>query len=234
PPTPQSTKNPSIPRDFAGLLRAAYVGAGRVEASVVLMEIGDSRWYKQPYLDGRPQPKLPEQEPVGATDPMRLALKDHEASRHGGRQPFSPSQLEGGGKQRVADLLTADNRAAMNRGTLMHAWFEQITWLDDGAPLDDETLRKAAAQEADAGTDVDALIKEFRAMLSSAEVRSALSRSAYADLARFRLTAAVRKQAESSLELVVEQETSIAAIDGETLLTGMIDRLVILQVAGRP
>lgn len=234
PPTKKDQKTESMPCKFHGLLRAAYVGTERVAENTVLKEFGDPRWYEQPYLDGRVQPKRPEPEAIVAPEPITLAMKDHDASSHGGRQPFSPSQLEGGAKQRVADLLTADNRTAMNRGTLMHAWFEQITWLDDDAVLDESLLRKAAAQGADAGTDVDALLVEFRTMLAAAEVRSALSRAAYADLDRFRLTTAVRKKAESSLELVVEQETSIAAIDGETLLTGLIDRLVILQVEGRP
>ena len=45
---------------------------------------------------------------------------------------------------RLGSILRLDNAAALARGTMIHAWFEQIAWLDDGLPSP-ETLRRIAA-----------------------------------------------------------------------------------------
>ena len=43
----------------------------------------------------------------------------------------------------LAQQLRLERGQALDRGTLLHAWFEQIGWLEDGEP-DDAALRQVA------------------------------------------------------------------------------------------
>ena len=62
----------------------------------------------------------------------------------------------------------------------MHAWCEQIEWIEDGVP-DDDALHAAARAVAPGmdGEAVTSLVREFRGWLEVAEVRQALSREEY-------------------------------------------------------
>ena len=52
--------------------------------------------------------------------------------------------LEGGSKVSADELFNRERSIALQRGTLIHAFFEQIEWLDDGLP-DPEVLEQAAS-----------------------------------------------------------------------------------------
>ena len=106
--------------------------------------------------------------------------------------------------------------AALAYGTLIHAWFEQVKWLEDGLPSDDR-LREVAAAISELAlslADIDRLLADFRAMLARPAISACLQRSAYH---RF-----------DGGTLTVETERPIAVRDGNRLLVGNIDRLVTI------
>ena len=65
---------------------------------------------------------------------------------------------------RVARILDLASSVAKTRGTLMHALFEQIVWLDDGVP-DSQRLRHMAESLTTLGLDVDEQLSAFQRML---------------------------------------------------------------------
>jgi ATP-dependent exoDNAse (exonuclease V) beta subunit len=110
-------------------------------------------------------------------------------------------------------LLRLD-RGATDRGTLAHAWFEQVEWLEDGVPAADQ-LRSIAATTC-SGYPPDAterLLGEFREWLAAPQIASVLSRASYPAGA------------------TVLREQPVLHRDGDALMEGVIDRLVLLRDA---
>ena len=67
----------------------------------------------------------------------------------------------------------------MQYGTLIHAWMEQVGWLDEGLP-EIERLRQAASQLDTTGLDINAQIAQFLSTLQQPNVSRLLSRASYA------------------------------------------------------
>jgi len=134
----------------------------------------------------------------------------------------SPSSLEGGRTIDLAARLTLAGSAARERGDLIHAWFEGVGWLDDGAPSDADLVAIGARVGA-AG--VGAELVRFRAWLERAPIAGALSRARY--------------EGRPHDELILKREWPFALRDAEevadrqTLLVGRFDRLVIGRRGGR-
>ncbi len=127
---------------------------------------------------------------------------------------WSPSSAEGGGQVELGFLLAENGRQAKQRGTLVHALFEQIEWLEDGVPSDAElvaklpklcdfTPNKSEASEA---------LAVFHGGLARAEIHEALTRPA------------------QETEVWAEKKFSLPVLDEDgkkTILRGTIDRAVL-------
>ncbi|MCX7426725.1 MAG: UvrD-helicase domain-containing protein [Planctomycetia bacterium] len=217
---PSSVREKNIPSTSAGILRATLVGDGAIEPETVLYEWGDANWAKT--LTGQ---AAPEAAAVQQTLPLRLAASSARPTR--GLDRRSPSQLEGGPRVDLALQLRLDTSGAADRGTLMHAWFEQIAWLEDGLP-DDESLRRIA-EKLGPRTDLDELLSQFHAALERPAIADALRRATYHQPAADDARSAVHAGPEvADPRWEVLRERRFALRDGESILTGSIDRLVIL------
>lgn len=223
-PSPQNEK--MIRNTLAGLLRAALADGQRVEPGSVLYEHGDPAWFKtaapkEPVVTPRPgEEAVPER--------LRVKLAEPRRRRWRGLERRSPSQLEGGPRVDLALRLRLDTSAALDRGTLVHAWFEQIRWLEDGLP-DDATLHEVAETLAVRGMNVPALIEQFRRALDRPAIRAALSRATYRQPAGDEMDCRVHAGphvAQPRWELW--RERPFAVRDGDAILRGTIDRLVVL------
>ena len=116
--------------------------------------------------------------------------------------------------------MQLDQSAGMSYGTLIHAWFEQIEWLDGDNLPDESTLRDIAADLASeiGPLDVDRVLSDFQQMLARPKIRAALSRSFYTD-----------PPAAAAVTLKVHNERSFALRQEDTILNGTIDRLVEIR-----
>lgn len=145
-----------------------------------------------------------------AESPPVLSLRP--ASRGRTLPSRSPSSLEGGGAALGADLLAPRASGALDRGTVLHAWLERITWLQDGVP-DDEALLAAARAAGHHSPRLPHWLTDFRAALARPEIAALLSRP------------------DDGVERVVSNERAfalrLADDDGAPfLLTGSMDRMV--------
>jgi ATP-dependent exoDNAse (exonuclease V) beta subunit len=139
----------------------------------------------------------------------------------------SPSGLEGGEALDLAAHMRLDLKGdARLRGTVVHAWCEEVEWLDHtlpgGAPSGNAAFDEAAcltrARKVAPGLSDDRLrewLAEYQGWMTAEAVRKALSRSAYPPGAR------------------VERELPFLHRIPDGILQGFIDRLVLIEKDGR-
>ncbi len=205
---PSAANERGLPVTLAGLLRATLTAGAPLPADTLAFECGDRHWWRQ-------------LEPAAArTHAERKPVKiSFATAAPAALQPTAPSMLEGGARASVHDLVRVENSAALARGTAIHALFEQIQWLEDGVPGDAQLA--SALQEC--GTPVgqiERLLREFREMLRQPAIAELLQRQRYL-------------AADGGLSLEVHNERRIAVRDRERLLSGSIDRLVLIKQGAR-
>jgi len=231
---PPSAAEKQIPGTFAGVLRAALGGgaagsAGGVTAGgTLLFEHGDPAWARRDVEGELAEEPAAEVAPrvEAATPPVLLAPETGERSR--GFARVEPSGLIDGHRVSVSRLLGSGSRA-FEIGTLMHAWFALVGWIEDGEPAEEDLVE--AVRRAGMGSGrVSRLLSEFREMLAREGVRRALSRERYMrDGAGGGRTGAPG----DGLRLDLGRELGFAVRDGGTLLTGRFDRLVRVYAGGK-
>jgi ATP-dependent exoDNAse (exonuclease V) beta subunit len=227
-PSSEREKNP--PGTYAGVLRTALTSGGRLDAEAVVYQSGDPAWHRG-IAPKRPAATAAEPKRQDGPATVRLAAAGQRLSR--GLDRRSPSQLEGGAQVQLAQRLRLDTAAAMDRGSLLHAWFELIEWLDGGEP-DDDALRTAASTLARGDLDLPNLIGQFRRALARPAVREVLTHATFARPAPSGSAACVHAGAKVTRpQWLVSRECPFAVRDGDAILSGKIDRLVVLRDGDR-
>jgi ATP-dependent exoDNAse (exonuclease V) beta subunit len=252
----------TIPGTHAGLLRAALAEGQEAPPRSILYEHGDAGWFANVAgarrvpgdSDGtrRVPATLAEQE-----RPLVVRLAESPAQSARGLDRRSPSQLEGGPRVDLASQLRLGDASRLERGTLLHAWFQEIEWLDDARPAE-ELLRRIAARPEFRRLDLEKLLAEFHAALEKPAVREVLSRSTYQipppgtdrrlvvgeapasgypgvraiGVRAARAACAIHASgSEKQPRWQVWRERPFAIRDGDAILSGQIDRLVLLYDA---
>jgi ATP-dependent exoDNAse (exonuclease V) beta subunit len=203
-PPPKENEN-AFPKTYAGILRSALVEPSTtIEPGSVLYEHGTPNWDDAP---GDPPPAAAREVIIGE---IRLSAKGGSSSQRRGFDHRTPSGMEGGSNVDLKRRLRLDTSDAMRRGSLLHKWFECIEWLDDGPPADAALVAAAAALEW-RPADLAAELRHFRQLLEFEEIRKLLSRG----------------PAKSQTRSEVQRERSFVLVDGDAILRGSIDRLVL-------
>jgi ATP-dependent exoDNAse (exonuclease V) beta subunit len=220
-----------LPKTFAGLLRAAL--CDEISPDVGLMyEHGQANWYELEKQRRKLKPSGVGILPATTVGPTKIVLAPPPKERRRGLERQSPSRLEGGSTARIRralELVDPSRNVAMLRGTVIHAWFEQIQWLDDGVPGDEQLLASLVTirgTEALAENVRRAWLNDFHAMLKQKAIASALTRSAYCK-------SLPMGWSKLDAELEVRNEWPFAVIDGPQILTGRMDRVVFHRIAGK-
>ncbi len=224
-------KEKNLPKTYAGLLRAALTDGSPLTDAKLAWQHGDPKWHRQAPAAAA-EPAAAALLPVGD-----IALAPVSGTRHRGLERTSPSSLEGGRQISLASVLTPSDKQSFDFGTLIHAWLEQVEWLDDGAPEPSQLRAIAASLAAEIGSlaeSVDAPLAALDKMLQSPEVRRVLSRAYYESPTSFGLTGpAAGDWPAGPLELEVLREHPFIVRDGERLVSGNIDRLVLVRSGGK-
>lgn len=198
---------------YSGLLRAALTNNASAPPKTLLFTTGDAGWDTN-------APRQRVVKPTVASDPslarrasvpaeIRFAPPLPRPTR--GWQREAPSAHEATASRQLGELLRTRPIHAFERGTLVHKWFEQIEWLDDGRPSKDELL--AAARSLPPMTlDPVKVLPEFFAMLDQPAITAALSRG---------------QSPHRALTPRVLREHPFACRFERTLISGIIDRLVL-------
>jgi hypothetical protein len=228
---PSKSSEKKLRRTFAGLLRAALTDGLPAAPDATLYQAGDPQWFAHAGDAERSARLAADAAAAHPAEPLeiRLAPAGH---RTRGLDRMSPSGLEGGTRQRISAVFHSDEKAvAALRGTLWHHWFAHIHWLEDDVP-DDDSLRQWAAElpDAVAALDVDEQLRRFRNVLSCDDVVAALRRQTYRPPAGIELDAGHRDDLVAGrLTLQARTERRFAVREADAVLTGSIDRLVLIE-----
>ena len=153
-------------------------------------------------------------------------------SRRGRRRGLdyrTPSALEGGGQVDLRRQLKLESVAGMVRGSILHAWFERIGWLEEGVPDDAELLR-LAGQLATPEIDLVTEIKRFRRMLGQPAVATALSKRSSDIDASLSFSTKIRAELRSpGVSLKLHRERSFVVRQDDALMFGTIDRVTFFS-----
>lgn len=155
-----------------------------------------------------------------------LALSAPRADRASGRLArVSPSSLEGGDRRLIREILRPASPVGRNRGTVLHAMFELVTWLDEGPPSPAE-LERVASAHCQTPDEARSMVETFDRSLAHPQIAEALSRRS------------VTLQPGETLDLWRERAFAarLDGPDGEAvLMSGRFDRVAIVRRAeGRP
>ncbi|MEZ6077117.1 MAG: PD-(D/E)XK nuclease family protein [Pirellulaceae bacterium] len=203
-------------------------GAQCTEPEAVLYELGSATWY-------RSKPSPPDRDASSPSaekatrQPTQIALRtDASSAPVRGLRVAAPSSLVA--PQVPIPLVRAfsmEHSVGATHGTLVHALFEQVNWLEDFR-FDLALLRRVALAsvepEALRHVSLDAVLGEFAEQLKLNSVQAALSQKRY-QKTQF-------GQVPDSVEIDTEREVSL--IIGDKLIAGTIDRLAVLIKDGRP
>jgi ATP-dependent helicase/nuclease subunit A len=207
--------NLPLPLDFGELSRT---GEGR----------GEGKW-ERPLPDSPHPNPLPKGEGTDQFAAAPLVENLHLEIRPSGRRRRgldyrTPSAMEGAGKVDLRRHLRLESLAGMTRGSIVHAWFERIGWLEDGVPDDAELLR-LAAKLATPEIDLADEIERFRAMLKRPVVADALSQRGF-DPAALEFAADVRAELTNrGLTTKLYREQSFVVRQENALVFGTVDRV---------
>lgn len=184
---------------FSAILRQALCEIEETSAGAeVLYQRGDPNWARD--LEVRSAAPL---------QPRRLRIslaKQKEAERSLPR--LRPSVAADHHPKRIGDLLSIERGETTQRGIVMHRWFEQIEWLDDGVPGDEQLL--AVAGPVGGTTDLNQLLSDFRRALTREGIAAVLSRPA-----------------QGGPPPTVWRERPFAVKVGSQILHGSFDRVVL-------
>lgn len=202
---PPDREKKSPPLTYASILLAALECSKDTGKEHVLYQAGDAQWFRH----------ISDKQTVSSREDFGQEIKPQLAqvqSRRRGLLRRTPSDLEGLAEQDPVIRMRLHSQEALLRGTVIHCFFEQITWLDDGVP-DRNILTQAARERVPLTSVTEEILDEFCEMLERKETNELLCRAAYTacDV--------------DSLE--VFRELPFAIRDGEAILTGTIDRVVI-------
>jgi ATP-dependent exoDNAse (exonuclease V) beta subunit len=128
----------------------------------------------------------------------------------------------------TTSLLFVGHGKSTDRGTLWHAWCQQIEWFDDGPP-NEVVLRKAAMRLDRVVSEIEPEVADFLKAIDRPALKELLSRVRYRDRPIFGLP-----NGTDSNELKCFRERAFSVIDDGRHLSGTIDRLVLLVQDGRP
>jgi ATP-dependent helicase/nuclease subunit A len=210
------------------LLQTLTPGATHAENSL-LFDHGDRDWCQR--TDGKQLlARVSERKP-----PTRIQFCTSTAERLRGLDHLAPSRREGHGQVSLDRLLDISERTGMAVGTLTHAWFEALEWLDNGVPTPDALRNTAEKLRADLPPDIwtqlDNLMMRFRKSLDRPEVAAVLRRTAYAGTGEPGFPKTLSPYWTPAMQpLLVERERRflVSDQDASKFWTGSIDRLVWL------
>jgi ATP-dependent helicase/nuclease subunit A len=238
-----------IPKTYAGLLMASLAGGNQAPPSTVLYETGDPEWYERvPEMlqeDSKPRSATKVSVPQVQLSPMRdgrrRGLRRRAPSRHDETRLYLPDVTsaiarrepaeEPRGRTRVGnEAISVDART---RGTVMHAWFECLEWLDESHLMPDESTLRRRTQELSVPDEIASLLlPDFLMIVSRTEVRRTFESSSGGGAPV--LERLLLQSGSQSTSLRVERERTFVLLHNGELVQGTIDRLVLLLQNGRP
>ena len=134
---------------------------------------------------------------------------------------------------RLASLLSSERAGALTQGSLIHEFFEQVQWSEAAPPSEAELRNVAKLWEAERSL-TERCLERFHSMLRRPEIAWCLSMKSYLPPRDIGFSDALCNEfAGSPIELELLREQHLRVRDGQRIISGTIDRLVLLRQRGR-
>lgn len=220
---PSKRSEKSLPGTFAGLIRAALTDGKPVGANEVLFVAGvrDAAFPSPapspataPADDGGETNAAAETSTPSPHEPQVIPLRQ-DTCRRRGLERIAPSQLHTAAPAKLPATWRASANDSAVRGTVLHAWLQQIRWRSDKPPTD-EQLRDVAEpllRERGVAANWSEWLADFRRIVSRPDLVELFQKSRYAMW--------------GPVQLTVENERPFATRIDATLWTGSMDRVVL-------
>ncbi len=219
------------PASFAGVLLASLTDDQCAPPEKTLYECGNIAWqHDVPGMNvvsaraafvKRKKRSVPAVR-LAPLQERRRGLRRDAPSRHDTTRLVAPFT------ERVSVPAAIDPRT---RGMLIHAWFEAVVWLQDGPPAE-TLLRQIAADHVVNEATVNEWLTTFYDMLNQSNTSGIFTRDTLLKLPVFREF--MGKAKSGTAEMYAENERPFVLKRDGAIVQGIIDRLVILRVNGRP
>ncbi len=208
---PSAPSEKSLPSSPAGLLRGALAPDRAAEANTVLWSHGDHDWYQSRGDRSSAPVATPHEadEPVNDIQLARMPQRQRNLVRR------TPSTRADQAALDVDQLLDLEIDQAALRGSVMHEWFAQVNWLNDGMP-DDQRLRRMAANLGASPQQISQWIEQWLEAMERPEIAKLLTRPDDGDI------------------YTVWRERSFALRRGDELISGKVDRAIITGEPQQP
>jgi ATP-dependent exoDNAse (exonuclease V) beta subunit len=212
-------------QDFSSLLQST-LGAGQPKenAEAILYEDGNSQWFLE-----HPRKSVGDARSDQQTITTRLSVRtDLESSPVRGLRVTAPSEATDYAEPvPLAYAFSFRHAVEASYGTIIHALFEQVEWLDEFV-WDRQRMRQIAMSHVDADAlrhlSLDQVLDDFQELLQLSSVRTALGRDRYRDT--------MASGAADSVE--IDNERVISVLVDKKIIQGSIDRLAVITKDGRP
>lgn len=194
---------------YAAILRQALTNPDDegFAGGEVIYEAGDPAWHLQATHADNAEPVEKPFEHFG----LPIQLVRPAAGSRRSWAPTSPSALALGATVAADDLLGLTDPGGRRYGTMMHALFEQVGFIDEGPP-DDQSLRHAAQATGASDAEINQAIEKFNQAIQCPAIAELLSRANTAKLWR--------------------ERPFVARLD-DKLVRGIFDRVHLFEDAGQ-
>lgn len=200
------------------LIKDAFIQGQALEPAKTMFELGDPNWFTQGTVA-----VTETDNDLEASSPEPRLARPRGTKRN--LETLAPSQIGLNRYVRLSDRLSLARNAARDRGTVIHRWLAQLDWLDQQKCTSDDELIQVAEPFSEY-VDIKQALAEFRAMLSTEEVLDIL------DHERYRADLQVQMpNLPANFDIEVRMEQPVAGRDGNRIITGTIDRLVLIRLA---
>ena len=220
---PPLPKEKSLPKSYAGLLRATLLHDTKLQPLQDYPLFGKKDWYTESLCKNsstKSDASITQLELAPLPTPKKAISRD--------AAMIAPSQMAGKPQVVLAERLQLESQSVYQYGSLIHGWLELIQWLDEGQPTDEQLLEVAQALDIQF-IDVQHAKEQFHMMLRSQGTSAMLTRQGFREAAPQAWPTNLRSQmAKGQHSLEVRNEQSIAALQQGKLISGFVDRLVLL------
>lgn len=204
------------------LIKDTFAPGERLQPNTTIYEKGDKEWFMN--IPGEQAPST--EEKVTEAPQPQLARGSSQA-RH--LETVAPSQIGANRYVSLGERANGKDSAAKDFGTVVHLWLAQVEWRSGSAKseLDDAELRRLAEPWANS-VEIGKTLRRFKKMLVEEPLSEILNHDVYLRDLRKSMPGLPEQ-----IELEVRLEQPVAGRDDNQIVTGKIDRLVLVRSAGK-
>ncbi|MDA1177202.1 MAG: UvrD-helicase domain-containing protein [Planctomycetota bacterium] len=215
---PAASAEKQLSKTIGGLVRASLVGATPIHQwNEIVWSDGDARWYESGMLPPIAEPA------VTVRLPRTINFAKEVARPH---VWVRPSEMTGHTRSLGRDRLRGKSSEAAQLGTLLHAWFERIDWLEDGIPGPEVWYEISTALGYPSDV-VERAKSQSQDLLVNPSVANLFRRSTYEHAPDALPDQVLANSTKAAWEVELWREQRFAVRDDNRFISGIIDRVVV-------